>query len=96
MPQPQIKKKVTKKCERQYRNPIYLAHEWQQDLSDGKYSSQADLSRALRVSMARVTQLLNLLKLPEDVLEMAYAMGDPLPKPLVTEHNLRRLFKYSI
>jgi len=87
---------ITKICKHQYRNPIFLAREWQKDLSEGKFSSRADLSRKMGVSRARVTQVLNLLKLPEDVIDKAYAMGDPLPKPIVTEHNLRQHRKYDV
>ena len=81
---------LTKICKHQYRNPIYLAREWQKDLSERKYRSRADLSRELGVSRARVTQVLNLLKLPEDIIDKVYAMGDPLPKPIVTERGLRQ------
>ncbi len=81
---------LTKICKHQYRNPIYLARQWQQDLAQGKYSSRADLSRKMGVSRARVTQVLNLLKLPKDILDKVYALGDPLPKPIVTEHSLRQ------
>jgi hypothetical protein len=45
------------------------------------------------VSRARVTQILNLLKLPEDIIKKVYTMGDPLTKPIVTERNLRLLLK---
>jgi hypothetical protein len=93
MPQTQSKQKLNKISKLKYRNPIYLAREWQQDLSDGKYRTQADLSRALKVSRARVTQVLNLLKLPKGIFDRAYAMGDPLPKPIVTEHSLRQFGK---
>lgn len=75
----------------QYRNPIYLARQWQRDLSEGKFISQADLSRKVGVSGARVTQVLNLLKLPKATIEKVCAPGDPLPNPLVTERKLRQL-----
>lgn len=78
---------LTKICKHQYRNPIFLAREWQRGLSEGKYSSRADLSRKMGVSRARVTQILNLLKLPEDIIEKICALGDPLSKQVVTEYN---------
>jgi len=87
---------LTKKSRHQYRNPIFLAREWQKDLSEGKYSSRADLSRKMGVSRARVTQILNLLKLPEEIIEKVYAMGDPLPKPIITERSLRHFRKDNI
>jgi hypothetical protein len=79
----------TKICRHQYRNPIYLARQWHGDLAEGKYSSRADLSRKMGVSRARVTQILNLLKLPTEIIEKVSALGDPLTKPTVTEHSLR-------
>jgi len=63
------------------------------DLSEGKYNSQADLSRKVGVSRARVTQILNLLKLPEKIIDKLSALGDPLTKPTVTERIMRLLLK---
>ncbi len=65
-------------------------------LSEGKYNSRADLSRKMGVSRARVTQILNLLKLPEEIIEKVCVMGDPLPKPIITEHSLRHFSKEII
>jgi biotin operon repressor len=96
MPQPQIKPKLNKIRKSQYRNPILLARQWQKDLIEGKFISQADLSRKVGVSRARVTQVLNLLKLPGEIIEKVCAMGDPLTKPLVTEHSLRHFRKDNI
>lgn len=84
---------LTRICKHQYRNPIFLAREWQKDLSEGKYSSRAALSRKMGASRARVTQILNLLKLPEEIIEKVSAMGDPLPKQTITERSIRRLMK---
>lgn len=75
----------------QYRNPIFLAQEWQRDLVDRIYNSRSDLSCKMRVSRARVTQILNLLKLPEDVVQKVSAIGDPMPGPVSTERGLRSL-----
>jgi hypothetical protein len=91
MPQPQTKPNKIRKS--QYRNPIFLAREWQKGLSEGKYSSRADLSRKMGVSRARVTQILILLKLPQDVIETLKGKGDPLPKQTVTERRLRLFLK---
>ena len=93
MPLVTKKPSITKVCRHQYRNPIYLACQWQKDLAEGKYDSRADLSRKLGVSRARVTQVLNIMKLPEDIIENLYAMGDPLTKPIVTEHSLRQYLR---
>jgi biotin operon repressor len=93
MPQHRISQKIVKISKHQFRNPIYLARQWQLDLADGKYRSPADLSRKMGVSRSRVTQIMNLLKLPKSIIEKVSAMGDPLPKRVVTERNLRLLLK---
>ena len=76
---------------RLHRNPIILALEWEQMLDSGEMASQADLARHLRVSRARVTQVLRLLRLNPDVLRSLAALGDPLPSPIITERQLRPL-----
>ncbi len=77
----------------QYRNPIYLAKEWRRALDDGEYPSPAALARHIKVSRARVTQIMNLLELSPDVLEMISAVGDPLRSPITAERRLRPLLK---
>jgi hypothetical protein len=81
---------------RQYRNPIYLAKEWRQALDNGEYTSPASLARYLKVSRARVTQIMNLLQLSPEVLEMISALGDPLRIPIAAERSLRPLLGLSI
>jgi len=51
--------------------------------------NKADLSRKLRISRARVTQILNLLKLPENILQEVEEMGDHWERRRVTERMLR-------
>ena len=53
--------------------------------------SKADLARKLGISRARVTQMLNLLKLPEELKEEIEAMGDYWGRRLVAERMLRKL-----
>jgi hypothetical protein len=65
--------------------------EWQQGLSKGDYASQADIARKLKISRARVTQILCLLNLNPRVLEMIVSLGDPMPSRIVTERLLRPL-----
>ena len=89
---PNVKKEckaLKSKLLRLYRNPIALAQEWQRRLVNGECSSLADLSCKLRVSRARVTQLLRLLRLTAEVLNDLVAIGDPLASPIVTERKLR-------
>jgi len=75
---PNVKKEckaLKSKPLRFYRNPIALAQEWQRRLVNGECSSLAALSRKLRVSRARVTQLLRLLRLTPEVLNDLVAIG---------------------
>jgi hypothetical protein len=84
------------KAGKSYRNPVALALEWRRAIDSGHYSSQADLARKKGVSRARVTQILNLLRLAPRVIEIVMDLGDPLPAPMVTERQLRRLINPSV
>lgn len=53
--------------------------------------SRADLARRFGCSRARITQKLNLLNLPIDLLMEIESMGDYLERRLVTERGLRIL-----
>jgi len=89
MPVAQFNHNLIKIGKRQYRNPIYLAKEWRNALDKGEYKSPAELSRHLKVSRARVTQILKLLHLSPEVIDMIFALADPLRNPIVTERKLR-------
>ncbi|MGQ9601049.1 MAG: hypothetical protein ACUVWZ_16775, partial [Anaerolineae bacterium] len=77
----------------QYRNPIAVAPEGQRLLTEGECASRADLARKLGVTRARVTQVLGLLDLAPGVIEALAALGDPMPRPIVTERGMRSLMK---
>ena len=68
-----------------------MAKEWREAIERGEYKSQADLARKKGISRARVTQMLNLLKLDAEVQEMVVGLGDPMPSGGVTERKLRGL-----
>ena len=53
--------------------------------------SRAELARKLGLSRARVTQILNLLKLPDSLISEIEEMGDHWIRQLVTERQLRGL-----
>lgn len=91
----QTSKANASKPVRLYRNPVTLAREWQGKLTGGECSSPATLARRLGVSRARVTQVLQLLKLTPKVLEILIDLGDPLPSPIVTERRLRSLTRLA-
>jgi hypothetical protein len=83
------------KARRTYRNPIFLAREWQEALDGEEVSSRAELARRLGVSRARVTQVLGLLTLSPMVIRTIEALGDPLEKRTVTERQLRPIVKHE-
>jgi hypothetical protein len=71
-----------------------MAQEWQQRLQHD-HDTPAELARTLRVSRARVTQILRLLRLAPDVLQQLAALHDPLPTPVITERLLRPIVDLS-
>ncbi|MCK5842355.1 MAG: hypothetical protein KAH31_09320 [Candidatus Sabulitectum sp.] len=77
-----------KKVKRIFRNPIIQAKEMslEMELND---LTKADLARKLGISRARVTQMLNLLKLPKELIEEIEAMGDYWGRRVITERMLR-------
>ena len=51
--------------------------------------TKAQLARKLGISRARITQMLNLLKLPPEMIQEVVEMGDHWSRRLVTERMLR-------
>jgi hypothetical protein len=74
-------KSKPQKSKKLYRNPIFLAREWQEKLANGECSSRADLARKLGVSRARVTQILRLLRIDTEILKTLSELGDSPPRP---------------
>ena len=58
------------------KSAIERAFEFRRLLDGGAVNSQAEIARRFGISRARVTQLLNLLKLPVDVLSLLAESGD--------------------
>nr|NIR50659.1 hypothetical protein [candidate division KSB1 bacterium]NIU26792.1 hypothetical protein [candidate division KSB1 bacterium]NIW20672.1 hypothetical protein [candidate division KSB1 bacterium]NIW71156.1 hypothetical protein [candidate division KSB1 bacterium] len=77
--------------QRRYRNPIILVQELDQRLSREEFTSKAEMARALGYSRARITQLLNLLSLSDQIRDRVRALGDYWMTPFVTERKLRSL-----
>ena len=74
-----------------YRNPIYLAREYKQMIDIGQVKNQSDLARKLGISRARVTQILNLLKLDKSMITNLEQIGDPMDKKVISERELRKI-----
>jgi ParB-like chromosome segregation protein Spo0J len=78
-----------------YRNPVILAQAWQKALDSGKHLSLADLGRKLAISRARVAQVLRLLRLAPEGLNAIAALGDPLPRRIISKRRLRSIVDRS-
>ncbi len=68
-----------------------MAKEWRRALDVGECPSPAALARHFKISRARVTQIMNVLRLAPEVIEMISSLGDPLTSPIITERILRPL-----
>jgi hypothetical protein len=68
-----------------YSNPLRLALEWKKGLETGRYASQAAIAREHGISRARVTQLMNLLKISPAILQMTDG--------LLIERRIRAILK---
>ena len=85
-----IKPTKPKKVKKTFRNPIIQAKEMQVEMEFYNLT-KAGLARKLNISRARVTQMLNLLKLPDELFREVEEMGDHWERRLVTERMLRGL-----
>lgn len=76
------------KPRRTYRNPLLYPRELRDRmLAEG--INRAELARRLGGSRARVTQWLDLLELPEEVIREAEILGDYWNRQVVTEREMR-------
>jgi len=72
-----------------FRNPLLYARELR-DRMAREGINRAELARRLGVSRARVTQWLDLLELPEEVIRKAEEQGDNWDRRVMTESEMRR------
>ena len=78
-----------------FRNPIYLAKEYKQMITSGQVKNQSKLARKLSISRARVTQILNLLKLDSLIIQELEKLGDTLESRIISERMLRQYVNKS-
>jgi len=55
--------------------------------SDGA-KNQSDLAKKLGISRARVTQILNLLKLDKNIINNFEQIGEPMDRKVISEREL--------
>ena len=92
--QKSVKKPSTPK--KTYRNPIYLAKEYEKMIDSGEVKNHAELARIKGISRARVTQILNLLKLDSLITQELERLGDPLKAKIINERKLRAYVNKSL
>jgi hypothetical protein len=61
-------------------------------INTGTVKNQAELARIKDISRARITQILNLLKLDESIIENLEQLGDPMDRKLISEREIRNTF----
>jgi len=77
------------------RHPIRLALEWRQMLADNPGLNMAGIAQIKGVSRARVTQVMNLLRLPEQVQTVLLGVTTPEQIRLLSERKLRPIMACS-
>ena len=60
-------------------------------IDKGKVKNQAELAKTKGISRARVTQILNLLKLDKNIVYNLEQIGDPMDKKVISERALRKI-----
>ena len=69
-------------------HPLVLANRFKELLDTGVVNNRAELARRMGMSRARVTQLLNLLRLPTEIRQEILALPEHVRRQL-TERRLR-------
>ncbi len=59
-------------------------------IESGEVKNQSELARIKGISRARVTQILNLLKLNKDFIRQIEQNGDPMDRKIISERELRK------
>jgi hypothetical protein len=72
---------------------IHKAVEWQEMLDEGEVSSLAQIAKIESLTRARVTQIMNLLKLPAEMKEFLNGLQDPGKIRKYSERRLRKTLK---
>jgi len=72
-------------------SPARLALALQRMLEEGEVNNQSDLARKVGLTRARITQVLNLLKLPDSVIRNLCSVSEPKSIAFFSERRLRSI-----
>ena len=72
-----------------------MAKEYKEIIDSGKVKNQVKLARIKGISRARVTQILNLLKLDKSIIEKLKQIGDPMETKLISERKLHKIIRLN-
>jgi ParB-like chromosome segregation protein Spo0J len=72
-------------------NPVQTALEWKRMLAEDGTLTKAKIAGNMGISRARVTQIMNLLTLPEEVLNHVAPLTDRRELRVFTERHLRQI-----
>jgi len=64
-------------------------------IDPGKVKNQAELNRIKGVSRARITQIMNLLKLDKSIIYHLEQIGNPIERKVISERELRKIIHRS-
>jgi biotin operon repressor len=62
-------------------------------IESGLAKNESDLARKVGISRVRIWQYTSLLELNASLVQAVEALGDPMPKRLITERQLRQMLK---
>lgn len=74
-------------------HPFHLALQWRQEIESGTIASRAEIATREGISRARVTQIMNLLRLPREVRDQLESPPAPLEIHAFSERRLRTLLR---
>ena len=72
-----------------------MALEWQAILARDKAFTKAKIARNTGISRARVTQIMNLLDLPEPIISFVAGLQKPSQIQIVSERKLRAILELT-
>ena len=60
-------------------------------IDSGEIKNQSELAKLKSISRARVTQILNLLRLDKNTIDNLEQIRDPMDKKVISERELRKI-----